>query len=61
MEIFNKKERLLIILKRKEAGLTVGQLADELLMSKSNLSRIENGKIMVSDENREIIEKVFFY
>lgn len=59
MEIFNKKERLLIILKRKEAGLTVGQLADELLMSKSNLSRIENGKIMVSDENREIIEKYF--
>ncbi|MFQ6862233.1 MAG: helix-turn-helix domain-containing protein [Beduini sp.] len=59
MKIFNKKERLLIILKRKEAGLTVGQLADELLMSKSNLSRIENGKIMVSDENREIIEKYF--
>lgn len=28
-------------------------------MSKSNLSRIENGKIMVSDENREIIEKYF--
>lgn len=52
-------ERRLMIFKRKEKKLTVEQLSEELHMSKSNLSRIENGKIMASDENREIIEKYF--
>ncbi|MFQ6862235.1 MAG: tetratricopeptide repeat protein [Beduini sp.] len=52
-------ERRLMIFKRKEKKLTVEQLSEELHMSKSNLSRIENGKIMASDENRGIIEDRF--
>ena len=52
-------ERLLITFKRKECGLTVSQLADQLHMSKSNLSRIENGKIMVSEENEKLLEERF--
>lgn len=59
MRHFSLNERLLIIFKRKEARLTVGQLADQLLMSKSNLSRIENGKIMVSRENEKLLEEQF--
>lgn len=59
MRNFNTDERLLIIFKRKESGLTVGQLAKELMMSKSNMSRIENGKIMVSEDNEELLEKRF--
>ncbi len=59
MRNFTVNERLLIIFKRKEAKLTIAQLSDELHMSKSNLSRIENGKIMVSRENEELLEKRF--
>ncbi|MFQ9923700.1 MAG: tetratricopeptide repeat protein [Beduini sp.] len=59
MEKFNLNERRLVTFKRKELGLTVGQVADELHMSKSNLSRIENGKIMVSEDNRELLETRF--
>lgn len=59
MRNFTVNERLLIIFKRKEAKLTIGQLSEELHMSKSNLSRIENGKIMVSRENEELLEKRF--
>ena len=59
MRNFSTDERLLIIFKRKESGLTVGQLAKELMMSKSNMSRIENGKIMVSEDNEELLEERF--
>ena len=59
MEKFNLNERRLVTFKRKELGLTVGQVANELHMSKSNLSRIENGKIMVSEDNRELLENRF--
>ena len=57
MRHFTSDERLLIVFKRKEAGLTVNQLSKQIHMSKSNLSRIENDKIMVSKENEEILEK----
>lgn len=59
MEKFNLNERRLVTFKRKELGLTVGQLAKELMMSKSNMSRIENGKIMVSEDNEELLEERF--
>ncbi len=56
---FTKEELLLIQFKRKEAGITIEQLANEILMSKSNMSRIENGKIMVSEENEILLAKRF--
>lgn len=59
MRHFTPDERLLIVFKRKEAGLTVNQLSKQIHMSKSNLSRIENDKIMVSEENEKILEKRF--
>lgn len=56
---FTREELLLIQFKRKEARLTIKQLANEILMSKSNMSRIENGKIMVSEDNENLLAKRF--
>lgn len=51
--MLTKEERCLIIFRRKESGLTIDEVAHSLHMSKSNLSRIENGKVSVTFKNKE--------
>lgn len=44
---------------RKERGESQQQLADSINMDRSNLSRIESGKVMISLENLELISTHF--
>lgn len=59
MRTLTYNERILIIFKRREAGLTGLKLSNQILMSKSNLSRIENGIIMASEDNIKLLENRF--
>lgn len=59
MRVLKKHERILIAFKRKEMGINLENCAKTFSMSKSNLSRIENGKTTVSKPTIERFESYY--